>query len=104
MDTDRTKDGRWAKGNSFAGHSPGPMGFRSNPRPGSGGFYNQSAQAILVRKSKAITKVCIQKALAGDVTCIRICMERLCPPMTASMAEFEDRIALLEAAREKGMH
>jgi hypothetical protein len=104
--TDRSKDGRFVKGCRPSDYRPTGRPFHgtSDPRPGSRGFWQQSPEAILRRKGKAITRKCIELALAGDVMMLRLCLERLIAPMTASMANFEDRIALLEAAREKGLH
>jgi hypothetical protein len=68
--------------------------------PGSGtslGFWQQGVQTLLYKSSKRLTRVCIQKALAGDVVCLRLCMERLLPPLRAEAAEFEARLQSLES-------
>jgi hypothetical protein len=101
--TNRPMGGRFRRPSDYQ-PTGRPFHGTSAPRPGSRGFYNQSPQAILLRKGKAITKKCIELALAGDVTCIKICMSRLIAPATSSILEFENRIAILEAARERGLN
>jgi hypothetical protein len=68
---DKRKDGRWAKGSS------------GNPSGRPAGSRNKSTQALqqmLEGEAELITRKAIDLALAGDLTAIRLCMERLLPP------------------------
>jgi hypothetical protein len=63
-----------------------------------------AAKHIMEVKAKAVTKKAIELALAGDVTCIRLILERIVPIARPEMVELEDRIAALEVARKAGMN
>ena len=60
--------------------------FRSGNRPGPGrppGSRNKAsviAQDLLDGEAEKIARKCVDMALGGDVTAIRLCLERLVPP------------------------
>ncbi|MBF0482457.1 MAG: hypothetical protein HQK81_09755 [Desulfovibrionaceae bacterium] len=39
-----------------------------------------AAQALLDGEGEALTRKCVEMALDGDTTALRLCLERLCPP------------------------
>ena len=66
-----TNNGRWARGAS--GNPAGrPAGSRNKA--------TQALQQMLEGEAERITRKAIDLALAGDLTAIRLCMERLLPP------------------------
>ena len=59
---------------------PGKSG---NPRGRASGSRNRASLAVeqlLDGEAQALTRRCIELAMEGDTTALRICMERLCPP------------------------
>ncbi len=66
----------------YAGNIAGKPFKKGNPgRPkGSLNKVTLAAQALLDGEAEALTRKAIDKALDGDVTALRLCMERLCPP------------------------
>ena len=40
----------------------------------------RAAQALLDGEAEALTRRAIEKALEGDATALRLCLERICPP------------------------
>jgi len=61
---------------------PFPKGQSGNPKGKAKGCRNHATrvvQALLEGESVAITRKLIDLALGGDVTCLRLCIERLCP-------------------------
>jgi hypothetical protein len=66
-----TNNGRWARGAS--GNPAGrPAGSRNKA--------TQALQQMLEGEAEQITRKAIDLALDGDLTAIRLCMERLLPP------------------------
>lgn len=60
---------------------PGQSGnLRGRPR-GSRNRTTLAAEALLEGEAEALTRVCIERAKAGDSTALRIVMERICPPI-----------------------
>jgi Family of unknown function (DUF5681) len=58
-------------------------GQSGNPQGKPKGALNhatRAAQMLLDGESDAITRKCIEMALAGDSTALRLCLERLVPP------------------------
>jgi hypothetical protein len=67
----KTNQGRWAKGTS--GNQAGrPAGSRNKA--------TEALQQLLEGEAERITRKAIDLALDGDLTAIRLCMERLLPP------------------------
>ena len=70
-ETTATKQGSWRKGQS--GNPKGrPQGARNKT--------SLAAERLLDGESRALTRVCIDRALAGDSVALRLCMERILPP------------------------
>jgi hypothetical protein len=60
-----------------------------------------AAMALLEGKAEALTRRCVELALAGDTTALRLCLERLLPKSRAVRLQLPLRtLADLEAAGE----
>ncbi len=44
----------------------------------------RAAQALLEGEVEALTRKAVEKALEGDTAALRLCLERICPPMKES--------------------
>lgn len=67
----RDGKGRWKKGQS--GNPQGrPPGLRHKA--------TIAAEVLLDGQAEALTAKAVEKALEGDVTALRLCLERVCPP------------------------
>jgi hypothetical protein len=67
----RTQGGKFAKG------------FSANPRGNPKGSRHRAtlaAEALLDGDAEALTRKCVEMALAGDATAMRLCLDRLIPP------------------------
>lgn len=74
MSNDRkngTKTGRDDKGRFGPGNPGRPKGARHKA--------TMAAMVLLDGQAEAITKQCIEQALAGDTTALRLCLERIVP-------------------------
>jgi hypothetical protein len=58
----------------------GQSGNPSGKRKGTRGRATLAAEALLDGEARALTRKAIEMALAGDVSAMRLCMERLLPP------------------------
>ena len=76
----RDASGRWRKGRSG---NP-----RGTPR-GSRHWASRMAEALIDGEGEEIVRVTIQKALAGDDTALRLCMDRLLPPRKDRPVRFD---------------
>ena len=71
IETTGQKQGHWRKGQS------------GNPKGRPRGARNKAtvvAEMLLDNQAKALTQVCIDRALAGDSVALRLCLERILPP------------------------
>jgi hypothetical protein len=75
------KSGRRSDG-TFATGNPGkPKGARHRA--------TQAALAMLDGQSEALTSKAVELALGGDVTALRLCLERIAPPRRDAPVTFE---------------
>ena len=78
--TGRKQDGRFAPGQS--GNPRGrPKGARNRA--------TQAAETVLLDEAEALTRKCVEVALAGDVTALRLCLERILPAQRGRTLEFD---------------
>ncbi len=78
--TGRKQDGRFRKG--VSGHPQGrPRGARNRA--------TRLAEALLEDEAVALVRQAIDLAKAGDVTALRLCLERLIPRRVERSIEFE---------------
>jgi hypothetical protein len=62
---------------------PFPKGISGNPAgkpPGARNRATLAVQELLNGEAEKLTRRCVELALAGDSTALRLCMERLAPP------------------------
>ncbi len=78
--TGRKQDGKFAPGQS--GNPLGrPKGARNRA--------TRAAEAFLSGEAEALTRRCVELALEGDVTALRLCLERILPPQRGRTLEFD---------------
>ena len=65
-------EGRDAKGHFSTGNPGKPQGARHKA--------TRAALALLSGEAEGLTRKAVELALAGDVTALRLCLERLVPP------------------------
>ena len=58
---------------------PFPKGNSGRP-PGSLNKATLAAQSLLDGEAEALTRKAVEMALAGNMTALRLCLERICPP------------------------
>lgn len=75
----KTADGRFAAGNKFG---------RGRPK-GSRNKASLAVDALLEGEAEALTQKAIDGALEGDMTALRLCLERLCPPRKDRPVSFD---------------
>ena len=68
---ERNNSGQWLKG-----VSGNPKGTKTGSRH----RVTQAAENVLNGESEALSRKLIERALAGDVNALRICMDRILPP------------------------
>jgi hypothetical protein len=66
---DRNRNGRFAKGNRLAGN-----------KAGSRHSVTRAIEALLEGQHQALTAKVVERALAGDMTALKLCLDRLAPP------------------------
>jgi hypothetical protein len=70
-DAGREQDGRFA---------PGCSGNPAGKKAGTRRKATRAALALLSGEAEGLTRKAVELALAGDVTALRLCLERLVPP------------------------
>ena len=65
----RKTDGKFADGNSLGGKTPGARHR-----------VTRAIEELLEGEHEALTRKAIEKALEGDMTALRLCLDRLSPP------------------------
>jgi hypothetical protein len=87
-------DAARAAGGRFATGNPGK-------RPGTRNRATTVAMALLEGEAEALTRRCVELALAGDTTALRLCLDRILPKSRAVRLQLPLRtIADLEAATD----
>ena len=74
----RKTDGTFAPGNKLGGRTPGSRNRTT-----------LAVEALLEGEHEALTKAAIDKALEGDTTALRLCLDRIAPPRKDSPVTFE---------------
>ena len=67
-------------------------------RPGSRNKSTMAAMALLEGEAEALTRRCVEMALDGDATAMRLCLERLIPPTKSRRVELPDLPDVASAA------
>jgi hypothetical protein len=78
------KPGRDHAGRFLPGQSGNPSGTGTGSRRRTA----ISAQAFLDEKAEELVRVCFERAVAGDGTALRVCMDRVLPIRRERMVEF----------------
>ncbi len=79
------------------GFSPGVSGNPNGRPKGSRNKATLAAEALLEGEAEALTRKAIERALEGDATALRLCLDRLVPPRRDRPTPF-DLPTLKEAA------
>ena len=74
----RMPDGTFGPGNTYGGK---PKGARHRA--------TRAVEALLEGQSDALTQKAISKALEGDTTALRLCLDRIAPPRKDAPISFE---------------
>jgi hypothetical protein len=83
---DRDARGRFLKGRSGNPKGGFRKGRSGNPKGRPAGARNkatQSAELLLDGEAEALTRRAVELALAGDGMALRLCLERIIPPIAA---------------------
>jgi hypothetical protein len=81
MSDDARKYAADTRGRPFQPGNPGkPAGARNRA--------TMAAEALLDAEAEGLTRKCIELALAGDTTALRLCLERILPPRKSRPVEF----------------
>jgi Family of unknown function (DUF5681) len=83
---DGEKTGRKQRGRPFA---PGTSGNPAGRPKGARNRATVAAEALLEGEAEALTRKAVELALAGDVTALRLCLERLLPPRKDRAVAFD---------------
>jgi len=74
-------EGRDAKGHFSSGNPGKPLGTRHKA--------TLAALALLSGEAEGLTRKVVEMALAGDVTALRLCLERLVPPSREALVSLD---------------
>ncbi|MCH8112770.1 MAG: hypothetical protein IH905_12580 [Proteobacteria bacterium] len=78
--------------------APGQSGNPAGRPRGARNRATQAAEAILSGEAEALTRKAVELALAGDVTALRLCLERILPAQRGRTLEFDNIPALRSPA------
>jgi hypothetical protein len=76
----RQADGRFAPGNSL-GAAGRPLGTRHKA--------TLALEALLDGEAEGLTRKAVEMALGGDTTALRLCLERIAPPVKSRRVAFD---------------
>lgn len=78
-----------AKTGKKQGFQPGKSGNPYGRPAGSRNKATLAIEALLDGEAEALTKTCIEKAMGGDMTALKLCMDRICPPRKDAPVAFK---------------
>lgn len=70
---------------------PGQSGNPQGRKKGQVNKYTELSKQLLSEKGPEIVQMVIQKALEGDVTCLKMCMDRIVPAQKAIEVKHENQ-------------
>ena len=70
---------------------PGQSGNPAGRKKGQLNKYTELSKQLLSEKGPEIVQMVIQKALEGDVTCLKMCMDRIVPAQKAIEVKHENQ-------------
>ena len=70
---------------------PGQSGNPAGRKKGQVNKYTELSKQLLSEKGPEIVQMVIQKALEGDVTCLKMCMDRIIPAHKAVEIKHENQ-------------
>jgi len=70
---------------------PGQSGNPAGRKKGQVNKYTELSKQLLSEKGPEIVQMVIQKALEGDVTCLKMCMDRIVPAQKAIEVKHESQ-------------
>ena len=65
----------------------GESGNPAGKPPGTRHRATRAVQSLLDGEAEVLTRKCVDMALAGDSTALRLCLDRLCPPARERMID-----------------
>lgn len=68
---------------------PGQSGNPAGKRPGTRNRATRALEELLDGEAEALTRKAIEMALAGDLTALRLCLDRILPPLKSWPVSFE---------------
>jgi len=71
---------------------PGQSGNPAGKPPGAKNRATVLAQALFDGEAESLTRKIIELAKAGDISALKVCIDRLCPPMKAQSAPVQVEI------------
>lgn len=67
---------------------PGKSGNPAGKKPGTKNKATIAMQTLLHGEAEALTRKCVDMAMDGDTVAMRLCLERVCPPVKELPVEF----------------
>ena len=68
---------------------PGQSGNPAGKRPGTRNRATRALEALLDGEAEALTRKAVELALGGDITALRLCLDRILPPRKDRPVSFE---------------